>query len=71
MGNIPEETGGRGGEKEHVHWRTWSCSAGTLGTMDEREDSTRKPVLFTVCLCFFQVENFNSWFRAVRTCAHP
>ena len=64
-GSSPEEAGGRGGEKEYASWRTWSCLCKDSGDHDESS------VLFTVCLCFFQVENFSSWFRAVRTCAHP
>lgn len=41
------------------HWGPWEDGWG------------RRRKLTMVCLCFFQLENFNSWFRGVRTCAHP
>lgn len=58
-------------EEEYINWRSWSCLHGDTGVHGMKAKVRRGSLpLTTICLCFFQVENSNSWFRGVRTCAH-
>lgn len=58
-------------EEEYINWRSWSCLHGDTGDHGMKAKVGGWSLLLTtVCPCFFQVENSNSWFRGVRTCAH-
>lgn len=62
----------REGEEEYINWRSWSCLHEDTRVHGMKAKVRRGSLLLTtICLCFFQVENSNSWFRGVRTCAHP